>query len=65
MHRTKSRLGNLAMYACMGVIKTMTRTKNLDELLDSIEISHIKNTIYKRRSISTIVDSEKVEESNY
>lgn len=53
------------MYACMGVIKTMTRTKNLDELLDSIEISHIKNTIYKRRSISTIVESEKVEESNY
>lgn len=36
MHRTKSRLGNLAMYACMGIIKTMTKTKTLDELLDSI-----------------------------
>ncbi len=36
MHRTKTRFGNLAMYACMGLVKTLTRTKSLDELLDSI-----------------------------
>lgn len=29
-HRTKSRLGNLAMYACIGLAKTMTKTKTLD-----------------------------------
>lgn len=29
-HRQKSRLGNLAMYACMGLAKTMTKTKTLD-----------------------------------
>ena len=36
MHRTKTRFGNLAMYACLGLIKAMTRTKTLDELLDHI-----------------------------
>jgi hypothetical protein len=32
-YRTKSRIGNLAMYACIGLAKSMTRTKKLDELL--------------------------------
>lgn len=36
MHRTKTRFGNLVMYGLMGMIKTMTRTKTLDELLDSV-----------------------------
>ena len=43
MHRTKSRLGNLAMYACMGVIKAATKTKTLDELLETIEIYESSN----------------------
>ena len=38
LHRAKSRLGNLVVYACMGVIKAATRTKTLDELLESIQI---------------------------
>lgn len=29
-HRTKTRFGNLFMYACMGMVKTMTKTKSLD-----------------------------------
>lgn len=29
-HRTKTRLGNLAMYGCIGLVKTFTKTKNLD-----------------------------------
>jgi len=36
MHRTRSRLGNLAMYGCIGLVKVMTRTKSLDELLENI-----------------------------
>jgi hypothetical protein len=30
MHRTTTRLGNLAMYACLGMIKALTKTKTLD-----------------------------------
>lgn len=31
-HRTTSRIGNLAMYGVLGFVKSMTKTKNLDEL---------------------------------
>lgn len=33
MHRTKSRLGNLAVYGAMGLVKGMTKTKTVDELV--------------------------------
>ena len=33
MHRANSRLGNLAMYGLLGMVKTATKTKTLDELL--------------------------------
>jgi hypothetical protein len=30
LHRTSSRLGNLAMYGAMGLIKAMTKTKTVN-----------------------------------
>lgn len=32
LHRTGSRLGNLAVYGAMGLVKSFTRTKTLGEL---------------------------------
>ena len=33
MHRTSTRLGNLAMYGILGFAKTFTKTKTIDELV--------------------------------
>ena len=33
MHRTKSRLGNLAVYGMLGIVKAATKTKTIDELI--------------------------------
>lgn len=30
MHRTSTRMGNLAMYGVMGLVKSFTRTKSLE-----------------------------------
>lgn len=38
MHRTKSRIGNLAMYGMLGMVKAMTKTKSLNTLVHGMEI---------------------------
>ncbi len=38
MHRTQSRLGNLAMYGILGMIKAMTKTKTLSSLVHGLEV---------------------------
>lgn len=38
MHRASSRLGNLAVYGTMGLVKGMTKTKTIDELVEKMEI---------------------------
>ena len=38
MHRTQSRLGNLAMYGILGLVKAMTKTKTLNSLVHGLEI---------------------------
>ena len=37
MHRKTSRIGNLAVYGALGLVKGLTKTKNVSELL-----SHFK-----------------------
>ena len=46
LHRTSSRLGNLAMYSLMGFVKSFTKTKTLGQLVSSFseEDSRIKAT---------------------
>jgi hypothetical protein len=36
LHRTQSRLGNLAMYGIMGMVKAMTKTKTLSDLVNGM-----------------------------
>lgn len=38
MHRTKSRIGNLAMYGMLGMVKALTKTKSLNTLVHGMEI---------------------------
>ncbi len=33
MHRTTTRIGNLAIYGALGLLKGMTKTKKINELL--------------------------------
>lgn len=33
MHRADSRIGNLAVYGGLGLVKSMTKTKTVDELV--------------------------------
>lgn len=40
MHRTQSRIGNLAVYGGMGFLKSMTKTKTIDELVENMEETH-------------------------
>lgn len=40
MHRTSTRMGNLAMYGALGVLKEVTRSKTIDELIESFYIKH-------------------------
>ena len=35
MHRTQSRMGNLAVYSGLGLVKGITKTKNLNDLLEN------------------------------
>lgn len=46
LHRTTSRMGNLAVYGAMGLVKSFTKTKNMSDLgvslRDSIEEEPIK-----------------------
>jgi hypothetical protein len=39
MHRTGSRIGNLAVYGAMGFVKSFTKTKNIGELAVSFRDS--------------------------
>lgn len=39
MHRSSSRMGNLMVYGVLGVVKGITRTKTVDELIESFWIS--------------------------
>jgi len=39
MHRTGSRIGNLAVYGAMGFVKGFTKTKNIGELAVSFRDS--------------------------
>lgn len=43
MHRTSSRFGNLAMYGVLGLIKQATRSKTIDELIESFYICKNEN----------------------
>jgi hypothetical protein len=38
MHRTQSRIGNLAMYGILGLVKAMTKTKTLNSLVHGLEV---------------------------
>jgi hypothetical protein len=38
MHRTQSRLGNLAMYGILGLVKAMTKTQTLNSLVHGLAI---------------------------
>lgn len=40
MHRTQSRIGNLAVYGGMGFLKSMTKTKTIDELVENMKETH-------------------------
>ncbi len=35
LHRTSTRMGNLAMYGALGLVKSFTKTKSLSELTES------------------------------
>ena len=37
-HRTNSRLGNLFVYASMGIVKTASKTKTLNQLVEKMVI---------------------------
>lgn len=37
MHRTTTRMGNLAMYGVLGLVKSFTKTKSLGELAVSFK----------------------------
>ena len=39
MHRASSRLGNLIVYGALGIVKGVTKTKTVDELIESFWIS--------------------------
>lgn len=37
MHRTTTRMGNLAMYGILGLVKSFTKTKSIGELAVSFK----------------------------
>ena len=38
MHRSKNRIGNLATYGVMGIVKVLTKTKTVEELVSSMMV---------------------------